>query len=200
MMESAALRRARDAVLLYVYHHGMSRPACCVPQDQVANGCGLTMEQLGQVAGLLSNQGLFNTRGQIGSVCLNEEGQREAERLGPLVPMRDPPAPTSVHVGANYGIVQVGGVGSSQVASQTLDQSQITLLLNRIEQEIPSLNLAPAEKDEAQGILTTLRKVVSEEGAKAGGRLLAAGLVDLLKRGGSALWEQLPSAFHFTAG
>lgn len=192
-MDGQTKRRLRDAALIYLYENGRA-PSLSVPDEELRRYLGVSKLDFAEVQNLIMSQGM--TQGVIvGLTTLSRDGQDEAERLGPRVLMKDPPPPTSVHIGVNYGIAQIGGAGSSQTASQTIDQSQVSVLLDQIEREIPTLSLPPAAKEEAKDALASLRKAAIEEGSKAGARMLAAGLSDLLRQGGSALCERLPELF-----
>jgi hypothetical protein len=154
---------------------------------------GITKAEIGAVANLIQHQGHLQSC-PAGSIGLSASGQAEAERLGVLVPMADPPAPSTIYINANYSVVQVAGAHSNQFGTVTVDRSQIQQLLSQIECDLPSLNLAPAARDEAAGLVASLKTQASNLPAAAG-RAIAGALSSLLKAGGSDLGHALMKHF-----
>jgi hypothetical protein len=162
--------------------------------DQIQTALNISRAEIGAVGMLLVNQGLTAHSVPMGSFGLNSSGQAEAERLGVLVPMTDPPAPSSIHINANYSVVQIAGSNSSQSGTLNANHSMIQQVLSEIERTLPSLNLEPAAREEAAGLLSTLKTQLHNLPGAAG-RAIAAALASLLKAGGSDLGHALIKHF-----
>jgi hypothetical protein len=195
---AARLRQLRDQVIRYVYEHGAGKWGWGVPIDQVERALGITGTELRTVSMLLREQGLLPNHGSLTNIGLNQEGQEEAARLGSL-PMHEPSQPATI-IHANYSIVQVAGAHSSQTANLSIDQSQITTLLDQIERELPQLELETGKRDEAIGILGALREALLHKLPAAGVRVLAAGLSGIITEAGSELGKRLLEALGMGAG
>jgi hypothetical protein len=171
-----------------------------VPVDEIQAALSITEEELSAVSMLLYNQQLLATRGQVGCIGLNTSGQFEAERLGPLVAMRDLPRehPSAVIVGsASNSIIQVAGSQSNQNATLSVQQSQILELLNQIERTLPSLALPPEKQREAADVLTALRDGTKRVVSSAANKVLATALDAMLRPAASELGQRL---LHLVAG
>jgi hypothetical protein len=186
----ARLRQLRDLVIRHVYEHGAGKSGWGVPLWQVQKALSISRSELQAVTMVMIEQGLLSKRGSIGDIGLSSEGQDEAARLGGGVPMREqPPSPIVIH--ANYSVVQVAGANSTQSAQLVVDQSRLTNVLEQIEKEIPNLNLEPGEREEAHGLLTSLRKVISDKLPEAATRAIGAALASVIMTGGSKLGQVL---------
>jgi hypothetical protein len=165
-----------------------------VPADEIQAALSISEDELGTVSMVLYNQRLLATDGQAGCIGLNAAGQFEAERLAPLVPMRDPPRehlPTVLVGNANNSIIQVGGSQSNQNATLSVQQNQVLELLNQIEVELPSLTLPPQKWREADDILTALREGAKKAVSSAANKVLATALDAILRPVGSELGQRL---------
>lgn len=187
----ARLRAVRDQVLKFVYESGASRPAWSVPDGDVVRGLGITRSEYGAAANLLLEQRHLSIC-PVGSIGLSASGQSEAEHLGVLVPMADPPAPSAISIHANYSVVQIAGPNSHQ--SGNVGHTESHQLLNQIERALPSLNLEPATREEASGLLAALKNQLSNL-TTAAGRPIAGALASLLTAGGSDLGHALMKHF-----
>lgn len=185
------LRDLRDNVLRYVYDHGAGNPFFATDGKSVAKDLDIAPHEMNAVAMLLHSQGLFESRGPVGSISLNDRGQAEAERLGPAVRFREPIEPNPVVINANYSVVQVAGHNSHQSATYNLDQSKLIALLDQIEAEIPKLNLTSAEKEEAKGLVEAGKQGAASRLGAAGMRAIGGSLSSLLTSAGSELGKRL---------
>jgi hypothetical protein len=161
--------------------------------EDIQEALSIMKAEIGAVANLLQHQGHLQSC-PYGSVGLSASGQAEAERLGVLVPMADPPAPSAIHINANYSVLQIAGSNGNQFGTVTANHSQIQQLLSQIERELPSLNLEPAARHEAAGLVASLKTQVSNLPAAAG-RAIAGALSSLLNAGGSDLGHALMNHF-----
>jgi hypothetical protein len=158
-LKPKSLREKRDAVLRYVYEHGSAAPNFDVPVDQIIGGLHLTRAELSDVAMLLHNQSLL-AAGQANCIGLNYAGQAEAERLGPCVVMRELPSspPQNVYIGqANKATIQIAGTRGHQYVTHTVQQSEVTALLDSIEGRLPNMPLTEENRAEASEIISALR-------------------------------------------
>jgi hypothetical protein len=197
-ISAVRLRQLRDQVIRYVHEHGAGNWGWGVPQKEVQQALGITEHELRTVIVLLMEQNLLPDHGSISDVGLNERGQDEAARLGSL-PMQEPPR-TQMTIHANYSIVQFGGSNSTQNAQLSVDQSTISAILNQIERELPELPLEATKREEAVGILATLRKIIVEKLPAAGARVLSAALASILTDAGSQLGKRLLDALGISSG
>jgi hypothetical protein len=171
----------------------VSRPAWSVPTEDIQQVLSITRAEIGAVGNLLQDQGLLQSC-PVGSIGLSQSGQIEAERLGVLVPMTDPPAPSSINIHANYSVVQIAGLNSNQSGSVVADRLDVQQILSQIERELPSLNLEPAAREEAAGLIASLKSQLTDLPAAAG-RAIAGALSSLLTAGGSDLGHALMKHF-----
>ena len=116
-------------------------------------------------------------------IGLTEKGSKEAEKL-------DRPSAAAINIHASHSVVQTRGSNNVQTASNVY-QSQIISILDQIEHEIPRLGLESAKREQAIGILATLRKALLDKLPDAGIRVLAAALSDIITKTGSELGEML---------
>ena len=147
------------------------------------------------------NQGLLAHDALGGTIGLSASGQSEAEQLGPDILMRDRTlqTPSTVHVNASYSVVQIAGPHSSQTAQLSVDQSRIAQIVDQIERELTSLNMSETARGEAAGLVTSLRKAMSQLPA-AGLRAISAALAGVLTAAGSELGKKLMDAIRIVAG
>jgi hypothetical protein len=198
--DPALLRRLRDEVIRYIYEHGASSGFNSSEQEIVA-AAPMTRDEFEDVTRLIYTQGLLgNSFTVIGDMGLSDEGQREAERLGPRVRMREPDTPNSVTIHANYSLVQVAGANSRQVASLMVDTSAVELLLERIAEEIPRLGIPAAKQEEASGLLKSFREAIANKLSDAGIRAIGAALGSILVSAGNDLGRQLMDQLNISAG
>lgn len=183
------LRKVRDQILVYVYENGAGSPNFDVSGKHVQHALNLTSDEMSEAVLLMHTQG-FLAQGQVGSIGLSEYGQAEAERLGPAVLMREPPAPSAIHVHANHSIVQVAGAGSTQHASLSMQNSELQAIFAEIERAIPTLGIPDADKEHAKGLLSSLRSGVGTI-ADAGLKAIGASLGGVLTSAGSPLGKRL---------
>jgi hypothetical protein len=194
----AELRAARDRVISYIYENGTSNYGWSMPIDDIVANAGVDKFELREVVGVLVNQG-FMSKSTMDSIGLNQRGQAEAERLGPAVPMRASAA-TGLHIDARYSIVQVAGANSTQNATQSFDASAVTQLLSEIEQELPTLDLAPAVRGEAEGLLGSLKESAKKGASDAVARAVGGALGAILTAAGSPLGKSLLMLLGISAG
>ncbi|MBA4776687.1 MAG: hypothetical protein H2044_13610 [Rhizobiales bacterium] len=188
-LSGAELKAARDRVLAYIYEHGAANYGYSMKIDDIVKNAGVNQMELRDVVNVLINQGLMS-KSTMDSIGLNNDGQSEAERLIPTVPMRAIHN-AGLHIDARYSIVQIAGENSTQSANQTIDASEMTQLLSQIEESLPSLAMEPAAKQEASGLLDALKRGASRGTADAVTRAVAASLSGLLTAAGSPLGKSL---------
>lgn len=195
------LRRYRDVVLKYLYDNGAGMPSFSVPYNQIERDLGFSQDILNQIWMIMHNQGLDATPGMGGCLGLSDAGQREAERLGPSVMMREPPPSGSVTINASgYSIVQLAGANSTQTASVSSAQTTLMSTLDEIERELPRLRLQDVQRDEARGLVAGLRQAIRDRLPEAGIRAMGAGLKGLLTAAGSDLGHRLGQLIGITGG
>jgi hypothetical protein len=95
-----------------------------------------------------------------------------------------------IHIHTSYSVVQVAGAHSSQSAQLTLNHSKVIQILNEIERELPKLKLAPGEREEANGLVASLRKALRDLPG-AGARAIGGALAAILTSAGSELGKRL---------
>ena len=118
-------------------------------------------------------------------IGLTEKGSKEAEKL-------DRPSAAAINIHASNSVVQLAGSNNVQTAQlSNVYQSQIISILDQIEHEIPRLGLESAKREQAIGILATLRKALLDKLPDAGIRVLAAALSDIITKTGSELGQTL---------
>lgn len=188
-LSGSELRAARDRVISYIYENGAANYGYSMKVDDIVANAGVSNAELRDVVGLLINQDLMSSS-ELQSVGLNEKGQAEAERLGPSVPMRAAHN-AGLHIDARYSIVQIAGDNSTQSANQTIDASKMTQLLSQIEDALPSLSIEPAARQEAAGLLDSLKASASKGVADAVTRAVAGSLSAILDAAGSPLGKSL---------
>ena len=79
------------------------------------------------------------------------------------------------------------------------DQSQLMQLLDRVDRELPAVDLNPTERQEALGLIASLREAIIDKVPDAGVRTIGAALASLLKYAGSDLWQSVCDAFGIEA-
>ena len=195
------LKQVRDLVIRYIYDNAADRHFV-VPEGEIAPAIGADREEVVAAVRLMYSQGMLdgNPFAYIGSCGLGERGQLEAERLGPLVSLREPEAPQSITVHANYSTVQIAGANSSQSATNTIQQNDLSGLLSQIEASIPSLEVGEAVKQEAKGLLDALKSGMAGKLADAGMRAIGAALASILVAAGSPLGQSLQQALGIAIG
>ena len=194
------LRQLRDKVILHLYNEAATDHFNMHYSD-LAQATGLSADELSAVVGLLDAQGLEgNPFTTIGSIGLSDDGMREAERLGPIVAMREPVSPSHVNIHANYSVVQVAGANSNLTASLSIHQSKIEKILHEIEQAIPALPIAAPQKEEAKGLVTSLRESLKAKLSDAGMRAIGGALGSILVQAGSPLGQRLMELLNIAIG
>ncbi|MBP1847999.1 hypothetical protein J2046_006284 [Rhizobium petrolearium] len=183
------LRFARDRVIAYIYENGASNYGYSMPIDDILANTGLNNFQIRDVVGLLINQGLMS-KSTMDSIGLNQQGQAEAERLGPTIAMRAPLSP-NYQIDARYSIVQIAGANSTQNATQSFDSGALTELLGEIERTLPTLEMQPAARTEAQGLIEALKGSAIKGAADAVTRAVGGALSAILSAAGSPLGKSL---------
>jgi hypothetical protein len=192
-VDNKRLRRVRDAILRYAYERGAGMPYFSVDYHKLQADLGITSEEFSSATMLMMNQGLLPGSGQgiVGTLGLSERGQAEAESLGPDVLLREPTSSQTVHINAAYSVVQVAGAGSTLTASLQVDQSSIEAVLKQIEAELPKLPINPATREQAEGLVASLRQGLAAKIGHAGLRAIGAALTGILSGAGSALGKGL---------
>ena len=194
-IDPARLKSLRDQVIRYVYANGASNYGWGVKMDKVQEALGITRRELQTVYMLMMEQGLSAEQGMIADIGLSKNGQEEALRLGAETPMHEP-RQGPITINANYSIVQVAGDNSSQSGQVSIDQSEVTQIIDQIEKEIPSLNLTDGERAEAKDLLTSLRELIMKQLPGAAMRAVGAALSAIITAGGSKLGELLMKLLH----
>ena len=192
-MDAITLRKARDLVLRYVYEHGAGSPNFDVPGDQIEQELGLSGDDLVTVAILLHDQGLLASDGQRGCIGLSHTGQAEAERLRPVVLMRDPPASAAQQIyinSASNSTIQIAGANSEQHASNTI--TDLRHLLDEIERRLGTAELPEKQRKEAADLISALRNPVKRNV----GKLASGALSKIIQPFASEAAKQLLDWFH----
>lgn len=161
--------------------------------DELQAHLGTTPDEYRSLDLFFINEHIAKTNGLNTRISLTPKRRGEADNLD-----RAPANVVTIH--ANYSTVQIGGDNSTQTANLAINQSAVNQVLNQIEHELPSLPLDEKKRDEASGILATLRRVIVDGLPAAGARALAAVLAGILSDGGSALGQLLLAAFGLSAG
>lgn len=197
-VEPLRLREIRDLVLAYVYQHGAGKPYFSVEDDRIRRDLSLSREEFQAVSVLMHSQSLSHVA-FVGSMGLSVRGQDEAEALGPEVLMRSRAPATTVHINASYSVVQVGAAGSSQSASLSVQHSHLVGLLADIERALPALSMDDATREEAKGLVASMRKGIGTIG-EAGLKAIGAALGSTLVQSGSDLGHRLLKLLGITLG
>lgn len=201
--DNKRLRELRDAVLRYIYKNGATNPYFSVDEDDLQRDLNITRPELSAVWMVLHNQDLLPGRGEGigGMIGLSERGQAEAERLGPEVLMREQPSDKqTIHINAAYSVVQIAGHGSTQTANLQVEKPAIEDLLTRIEAELEVLKIDTPTKDQAAGLVASLRQGVAAKLGDAGLRAMGAALSGILNGAGSSLGKSLAKLLGITSG
>lgn len=195
-IEPKRLRDLRDKALRYIRENGAAQIKGEVAIDELQAHLGTTPDEYRSLDLFFINEHIAKTNGLNTRISLTPKGRDEADNLD-----RAPPRPANVvTIHANYSTVQIGGDNSTQTANLAINQSAVNQVLNQIEHELPNLPLDEKKRDEASGILATLRRVIVDGLPAAGARALAAVLAGILSDGGSALGQLLLAAFGLSAG
>jgi len=168
------LRELRDEALCYISSYGADKPKGQVPIIDLKAHLASTEDEYISLYLLLLTEGLAATDGMNLHICLTEKGRKETEKL-------DRPSAAAINIRAGHSVVQLGGSYQSEIIS----------ILDQIEHDLPRLGLEGAKREQAIGILVTLRKALLDKLPDAGIRVLAAALSDIITKAGSALGESL---------
>ena len=168
------LRELRDEALWCINSHGADKPRGQVPIIDLKAHLASTEDEYISLYLLLLTEGLATTDGMNLHIGLTEKGRKETEKL-------DRPSAAAINIRASHGVVELGGSYHSHIIS----------ILDQIEHEIPRLGLEGAKREQAIGVLVTLRKVFLDKLPDAGIMVLAAALSDILTKAGSGLGESL---------
>jgi len=198
-LSPAELRVARDNVIRYIYENGAANHGYSMPVDDIVANTEVDGFSLRDVLSVLINQQLLSET-ELQSIGLNINGQREAERLGPAVLMQMPQSTQSLQIDARYSIVQIAGSHSTQSASQTTNHSELMTVLDEIEAEIQNLEFPPAVKEEAKGLLASLKKSAVKGVNDAVTRAVGGALGSILTAAGSPLGRGLLVLLGISAG
>jgi hypothetical protein len=178
------LRELRDKALEYTALNGADKPKGLVSIADLKAYLGVTPLEWRSLYLMLHNQHLAVTDGSDSHIRLTDTGCNEANRL-------NQPEQHALVINASYSIVQLAGAHSSQTAQLDANHSQITTVLDKIEGELPHLELDPSKRDEAVGIVAALRAALLKKLPAAGIRAMAAVLSGITTEAGSELGHQL---------
>lgn len=184
------LNELKNKAILYVYEKGLGNMYFQVPASEVMKELNVSGPTWRQITALLMNQGFWHPKTFMNNVGLSEKGQEEAELLGPATRLKQPRSNAKNVIDARYSIVQIAGDNSTQTAHQTIDQSQLTQILDQIDQELETVTIDPAQKKEAKGLVSALRGYAGKA-FDAAGRAISGALASILTAVGSDLGQSL---------
>lgn len=195
--DPARLLETRNRVIRHLYGNAPHQRDFSMKTEDLMLALGISKSEMNDVITLMTNQGLFAAPG-LKDVGLSQRGQEEAEKLNPPVPLREPQPSSGITINASYSVVQVAGSHSEQSATLQVNRDQVEQILDDIRQELPSLSLPQESKDEASGLIQSLRDNTAAGLKEAGIRAIGGALLSLLKQGGSSCWHRLAEVLNIS--